>query len=290
MEWNQKWALEFTDESKYAVKQYYFNNYAEHWERRPEMKKALGSIPSLMMWDDHVIFGGTGSYLLLLHQSPIMMGLFEIGQQMRLLFQHHTTPEKARKHRLFGYQGYNCLAQCGSHLAPLGADGRSEHNDLQNVAHLIVLFPVPFSFARFKMAESFLETWKQLTLKRRNIPFSEQTNSVFGEHIPLPLNDSKLMYQIISSAIVNRLPHRIVICAAHCFGTKWYPVVDTEEKLIDSFERDPKQGARLFLKRLLPNRNWCYFEQFTVMDSTLNTRVTQTGFFGRFSGLLLIFF
>ncbi|CAF3565838.1 unnamed protein product [Rotaria socialis] len=273
MEWNQKWALEFTDESKYAVKQYYFNNYAEHWERRPEMKKALGSIPSLMMWDDHAIFGGTGSYLLLLHQSPIMMGLFEIGQQMRLLFQHHTTPEKARKHRLFGYQGYNYLAQCGSHLAPLGADGRSEHNDLQNVAHLIVLFPVPFSFARGDVhccGVSRLQTQ--------------------GEHIPLPLNDSKLMYQIISSAIVNRLPHRIVICAAHCFGTKWYPVVDTEEKLIDSFERDPEQGARLFLKRLLPNRNWCYFEQFTVMDSTLNTRVTQTGFLGRLFGLLLIFF
>ncbi|CAF3782227.1 unnamed protein product [Rotaria magnacalcarata] len=38
MEWNQKWTLEFTDESKYEVKQYYFNNYAEHWERRPEMK------------------------------------------------------------------------------------------------------------------------------------------------------------------------------------------------------------------------------------------------------------
>ncbi|CAF1564966.1 unnamed protein product [Rotaria magnacalcarata] len=272
------------------------------------------------MWNDHDIFDGAGSYPPLLHKSPIMMGLFEIGQQMRLLFQHHTTPEKARTHRLFGYQGYNFLAQCGPQLALLGADERSEcddktvhnentwniifeklDNDLQNVAHLIVLFSVPFSL------------W-------RNIPFSEQTNSVFGlpelyddlldewahephmtertralcrfqeiaekkrtrvtffsgdvhccgvsrlqtrgEHMPLPSNDSKLMYQIISSVIINRPPPRIIIRAAHYFGTKWYSVVDTEERLIDSFERDPKQA----------------------MDSSLNTRVLRK------QGFLVIWF
>ena len=63
-----------------------------------------------MMWDDHDIFDGAGSYPPLLHDSPMMMGLFMAAQKMRLLFQHHTTmAEKAREHQLFGHQGYNFI-------------------------------------------------------------------------------------------------------------------------------------------------------------------------------------
>ena len=49
------------------------------------------------------------------------------------------------------------------------------------------------------------------------------------------LNDSKLMYQIISSAIVNRPPPKQFIQAAHFFRTKWHPINNTEEKLINFF-------------------------------------------------------
>ncbi|CAF3766966.1 unnamed protein product [Rotaria sordida] len=116
MPWNEKWTYDF-DESR---------KKAEHWEYRPEMKRALGSIPSIMMWDDHDIFDSAGSYSPLLHQSPIMKGLFEMAQKIRLLFQHHTTPEKAREHRLFSYQGHNLLARCGPNLLILAADGQTE--------------------------------------------------------------------------------------------------------------------------------------------------------------------
>ncbi|CAF3599539.1 unnamed protein product [Rotaria sp. Silwood1] len=357
--WDKKWTHEFSVEGKYEVEQYYFNNYAEHWARRPEMIKALGSIPSLMMWDDHDIYDGAGSYPSLLLNSPIMTGLLELAQKMRLLFQHHTTPEKARKHRLFGYQGHNFLAQCGPNLALLGADGRTERddktvqhektwdiifekldNDLHNVKHLIVIFAVPFSFARFKMAESILEAWKKLSMAWRNIPLSKQTNSVFGlpeiyddlvdewtheSHMGernrvlsrfqqiaqkkkiritffsgdvhccgvsrfqtrekkdlSDINDSKLMYQIISSAIVNRPPPQIVIRVAHFFTSTWHPIADTEEAFLDFFTQAPENGARLFLKKLLPNRNWCYFEQCTTMDLTHTNCVIPTGFLNRY--------
>ncbi|CAF3856056.1 unnamed protein product, partial [Rotaria sordida] len=113
MPWNEKWTYDF-DESR---------KKAEHWEYRPEMKRALGSIPSIMMWDDHDIFDSAGSYLPLLHQSPIMKGLFEMTQKIRLLFQHHTTPEKAREHRLFGYQGHNLLARCEQVNSIFGLSG-----------------------------------------------------------------------------------------------------------------------------------------------------------------------
>jgi hypothetical protein len=322
------------------------------------MKRALSSIPSMMMWDDHDIFDGAGSYPAEFQQSPIMTGLFEKAQKMRLLFQHHTTLEKAREHRLFGFQGHNYLARCGPDLIILGADGRSERTietvqhektwemifdkldkELDNVKHLIILFPIPFSFIRLKLAESILERWKNLALRTKNVGLVNQTNSVFGLpeiyddlldewihefHIgerdcvlqrlqtisqekkvritffsgdvhccgvsrfrthalqPLPsTQDPKLMYQIISSAIVNMPPPRMFIRMAHFFATKWYPVKDTEEEVIDFFEKMPENGLNLYLKKLLPNRNWCYFEQNTESKS-IDDPTVQTTFFQAF--------
>jgi hypothetical protein len=287
-----------------------------------------------------------------------MTGLFEAAQKMRLLFQHHTTSEKAREHRLFGYQGHNYLARCGSDLIILGADGRSERNietvqhektweiifdkldrELDNVKHLIVLFPIPFSFVRLKLAESILERWKNFALRTKNISLVNQNNSVFGlpeiyddlldewiheAHIgerdrvlqrfqtisqekkvritffsgdvhccgvsrfrtyakpPLQsIHDPKLMYQIISSAIVNMPPPRIFIRMAHFFAAKWYPIEDTEEEVINFFEKTPEDGSSLYCKKLLPNRNWCYFEQ-NVESKLIDDPTVQTGVFQAF--------
>ena len=353
MEWNEKWTCDFRDDLKEQVEQYYFNAYAENWENRPEMKKALSSIPSLMMWDDHDIFDGAGTYPPLLHDSPMMMGIFLVAQKMRLLFQHHTTVEKAREHRMFGYQCYNFFARCGRNLAIMGVDGRTERDiqtiqhektwdmifdklesDLEEIEHLIVLFPVPFSFIRVRIAESIFEHLKNLPNKWRNMSLVKQTNSIFGlpdmyddlldewthtahidernrallrfqkisekkrvrityfsgdvhccgigrfqsrgSHRSLPIHDAKLMYQIISSAIVNVPPSEMAIRIAHMFKTKWNPVENTEEELIDFFERNPENGKELSHKKLRPNRNWCYFEQCSnIISSTVPVVQTQ---------------
>ena len=337
MEWNKKWTCDYPDDLKEQVEEYHFNSYVQNWER-PEVKKALASIPSVMTWDDHDIFDGAGSYPPLLHDSPMMTGLFRTAQKLRLLFQHHTTVEKARDHHLFGYQGYNFLAQCGPNLMIIGTDGRSERDTetvhhpqtwdmifnkleqhITNIAHLIVVFPVPFSFVRFKLAESIFEHFKNLPNKCRQLPLVKQTNSIFGlpelyddlidewihgahinerndalarfqelaerkriritffsgdvhccgvsrfrtrtKNLTPPLNDTKLMYQVISSAIVNIPPPRHVLRFAHYVKTKWHPIPDTEEELINFFQRLPETGRKIIHKKILPNRNWCYFEQ-----------------------------
>ena len=337
MEWNQKWTCDFRDDLNAQVEEYHFNSYIQNWER-PEVRKALASIPSVMMWDDHDIFDGAGSYPPLLHDSPMMTGLFRAAQKLRLLFQHHTTADKAREHGLFGYQSYNFLSQCGPDLVIIGADGRSERttdivqhplswdmifdrleNQIADIQHLIILFPVPFSFVRFKLAESVFEQLKNLPHKHREIPGVKQTNSIFGlpelyddlldewtheAHIVerdralvrlqsfaerkrirvtffsgdvhccgisrfqtatkdplLPIHDSRLMYQVISSAIVNIPPSRRSLRVAHYVKTKWHPVLNTEEELIDFFHRLPETGRKIRHQKLLSNRNWCYFEQ-----------------------------
>ncbi|CAF0953173.1 unnamed protein product [Adineta steineri] len=357
MEWNKKWTCDFRDDLKEQVEQYHFNTYVENWER-PEVKNALASIPSIMMWDDHDIFDGAGSYPPLLHDSPMMSGLFQTAQKMRLLFQHHTTIEKARDHGLFGYQGYNFLTHCGPNLAILGADARTERNvetvqhprtwdmifkrleqDIRNIPHLIVVFPVPFSYLRFKLAESCFEHLKNRSNRCRQLPLVKQTNSIFGlpelyddlldewtheAHIDernnalkrfqdfaqkrkvritffsgdvhccgisrfknhtkndmAPIYDSKLMYQIISSAIVNLPPPKAAIYVAHLMKTKWYPIQNTEEELIDFFQREPETGRKLRHRKILPNRNWCYFEQCDEIDPSIHTVVKHDGCFRR---------
>ncbi|CAF1328464.1 unnamed protein product [Adineta steineri] len=350
MEWNQKWTCDFRDDLKEQIEQYHFNSYIQNWER-PEVKNALASIPSIMMWDDHDIFDGAGSYPPLLHDSPMMTGLFKCAQKMRLLFQHHTTEEKARVHGLFGYQGYNSLTQCGPDLVIIGTDGRTERdtnivhhpeswnmifdkleNDIINIKHLIVVFPVPFSFVRFKLAENIFDHIKKFPNRFRNVPPIKQTNSIFGlpelyddlldewtnaSHIDernrelirfqkfaerkriritffsgdvhccgisrfkkrqqddlLPINDSKLMYQVISSAIVNKPPSRQILFVAHYVRTKWYPVEETVEELIDFFQRLPETGRKVRHKKLMSNRNWCFFEICEEDHSTVYKNIT----------------
>jgi hypothetical protein len=128
-----------------------------------------------------------------------MLELFGAAQKMRLLFQHHTTPEKAREHQLFGYQGHNIMARCGPNLVIIGTDGRTERdeetvqhektwdmmfdkldNNLQGVKHVIVLVPVPFSYVRFKVAEFVLEFFKEIASIGRSVPIVRQKYSIFG--------------------------------------------------------------------------------------------------------------
>jgi hypothetical protein len=50
------------------------------------------------------------------------------------------------------------------------------------VEHLIVLFPVPFSFIRVHIAEMISERLKNLPNKWWQVPLVKQTNSIFGLH------------------------------------------------------------------------------------------------------------
>ncbi|CAF3971055.1 unnamed protein product [Rotaria sp. Silwood2] len=342
MEWNEKWTCDFRHDLEQQIEEYHFNSYVQNWER-PEAKKS------------DIFCSGTVESNPLLHDSPMMTGLFKVAQKLRLLFQHHTTPEKAREHGLFGYQSYNFIAHCGPDLVIIGTDGRTERNTetvhhpqtwdmifeklenhVMNITHLIVLFPVPFSFVRFKLAESILHRLKNLPNKFRNVPIVKETNSVFGlpelyddlldewtheAHIEernrallrfqeladrkriritffsgdvhccgvsrfqtrlkddlTPVNDSKLMYQVISSAIVNIPPPRQFLLIAHYVKTKWHPIEDTEEELIDFFQRLPENGRKLRHKKLLPNRNWCYFELCEETNPSIYATI-KTGFF-----------
>ncbi|KAL8292292.1 hypothetical protein RQP46_001758 [Phenoliferia psychrophenolica] len=343
MEWEHKWTHEFSAETSMYCASYSFFTYFETWER-PEVKAALRSAPALMMWDDHDIFDGAGSYPPELHDSPVMSGLFQTAQKMRLLFQHHSTPRLVNtKHKMFGHSGQNHIAQLGPKLAILVPDGRTERNEervhhpdtwdqifnrldgpsiAESTVHLIVVFAVPFSFIRVPAAEAVFEFFKNQAPWVRKLPLIKSTNSIFGlpelyddlldewthdKHIKerndtlkrlqefaekrsirvsffsgdvhcatasrfrsdkatrksqnlIPINDSKLMYQLVASAIVNQSPSANVCIAYHFLSNEWKPLPQTEEKMIPMFERRPEGGMQVRFRKVMPNRNWMYWE------------------------------
>ncbi|RON22748.1 alkaline phosphatase D family protein [Pseudomonas lini] len=60
--------------------------YLERW-KQPEVAKLLSAVPTVMMWDDHDIIDGWGSYDEILHSSPVFQGLFATAKRYFRIFQ-----------------------------------------------------------------------------------------------------------------------------------------------------------------------------------------------------------
>ena len=140
-------------------------------------------IPNVMLWDDHDIFDGWGSYPEDMLKSPVFFGVFLTARKFYLLFQHHTTIEKVQdgKTDLFGSSPQSCpsfsfLKLLGPTVAILGVDIRSERTkeqimskeswdvvfakaqDLpQTVRHLMVNFTVPIIYPKVPISEGLLQ-------------------------------------------------------------------------------------------------------------------------------------
>lgn len=71
------------------VERFYLKLYLTRWTQSGPAE-AYASIPTLMMWDDHDIFDGWGSYEQGLQNCPVHHGIFRIAAQYFRLFQHHS--------------------------------------------------------------------------------------------------------------------------------------------------------------------------------------------------------
>lgn len=76
-----------------------------------------------------------------------------------------------------------------------------------------------------------------------------------------PEQDHRLMYQVISSAIVNQAPSPNACIGYHYIANAWHPIENTDEALVEMFERRPEQGKHVRHRKVMPNRNWTYFEE-----------------------------
>ena len=157
---------------------FYSQLYCERWQN-PSMAKALASIPSLMMWDDHDIFDGWGSYPSALQQCPMYTAIYTAAAKYFELFQlrgaHHNTARirsQNNTHYSLGvrFRGYTILAldnrsersiehiMSPTHWADVGTF-------LQNTTqgHLLLMAGVPVVYRDFSFAEKTLDAtpWEE---------------------------------------------------------------------------------------------------------------------------------
>lgn len=76
----------FTAAMAKKLDQYFCGMYVERW-KIPDIAAVLRSIPTIMMWDDHDIMDGWGSYPDKQHNSDVYQGIFKIARKYFKLFQ-----------------------------------------------------------------------------------------------------------------------------------------------------------------------------------------------------------
>ena len=111
-----------------AVERFYADLYAARFSQA-EVAEALAGIPTLMMWDDHDIFDGWGSYSPEEQASPVFQTIFAAARTAFALFQLQSDPA-APAGRLPGQAAFNALFRFETG-AVLVLDLRSERTQQQ---------------------------------------------------------------------------------------------------------------------------------------------------------------
>ena len=116
------------------VGRFYFNLYRNRWHQ-PEVERMLSSVPTVMMWDDHDIFDGWGSYTPEMQACPVYQGIFDIARSHFAVFQQQIDPRVAEHHpsRLAGQDTFTLGLDLGDY-AILSMDARSERSQAQVLA------------------------------------------------------------------------------------------------------------------------------------------------------------
>ncbi|GLC63866.1 hypothetical protein PLESTF_000092000 [Pleodorina starrii] len=129
---DQRLAAPFSPAMKSQALSYYVRHYCTHYMSEP-VREAYGSIPQVSTWDDHDIFDGWGSYPLELQTCAVFVGLMGCARDAYLLFQQHTTANRAASDGLLVTSGggLHCLMALGPRQALLLPDQRGERNRFQ---------------------------------------------------------------------------------------------------------------------------------------------------------------
>ena len=106
------------------IAKFYIELYEARW-MQDDVRRAFATIPSIMMWDDHDIFDGWGSYDEDLLDSPIFTAIFRQAAHHFDMFQRHSMPgEKAES--ALGHNARTALYDLGGQVSILVLDMRTE--------------------------------------------------------------------------------------------------------------------------------------------------------------------
>lgn len=87
----EQYTTPMPDEVFEEIRSYYFACYLSYWAQ-PHIRDAMATIPNIMIWDDHDIFDGWGSWNDRWQASPVYQGLFRAARDAFYLFQRGEIP------------------------------------------------------------------------------------------------------------------------------------------------------------------------------------------------------
>jgi hypothetical protein len=90
---SRRLGADFTPSMEQAVGDFYFDQYCRVWSQA-ELAPVLARIPSLMLWDDHDIIDGWGSYPAEWRDAPVLQGIWRAAREHFSLFQLGARPDE----------------------------------------------------------------------------------------------------------------------------------------------------------------------------------------------------
>ncbi len=163
----------FNKKKQANAAKFYSHLYETRWAQ-PEVAAMLASVPTLMMWDDHDIFDGWGSYSDVENKSPVFQGLFGVAREHFAVFQRQTLPGTPAAGELPNQAGFSYGHIIGD-TAILSLDLRSERTNgrvmskqtwraaitwmdalPEGVRHLLVVSSIPVVYPDFTTVERLL--------------------------------------------------------------------------------------------------------------------------------------
>jgi len=93
LDWEEKLMQPAGPRLKRELDGFYESLYVSNWNQK-EMSLMMASVPTLMMWDDHDIFDGWGSYPDKLQNCPVYRAVFEAARRYFELFQIRSLKNK----------------------------------------------------------------------------------------------------------------------------------------------------------------------------------------------------
>ncbi|KAG0351141.1 hypothetical protein BGZ54_003403, partial [Gamsiella multidivaricata] len=179
MDGDERVAIEFTNDKRYAVEKYYFDHYVQHFSTGT-YSKALSLIPSVNSWDDHDILDGYGSYPAHYQLCNVMQGIGAAAARFYLLFQQHAnrnTTAKAGLSTSSSGKGWSAITHFGKRTLVVLPDTRSERSKelilsnetyemldreirqqlLPTTRHLVIVLGTPLVYPALTLFEDTLE-------------------------------------------------------------------------------------------------------------------------------------
>ena len=166
--------------SKTMIRQlndFYEKLYIKKWSDK-SMSLALASIPTVMMWDDHDIFDGWGSYPEELQTCNVYNNIFNVAKKYFEIFQirtikNHTLLSKKRDHFSFAlkFRNYHILGLDNrAQRSIYSVMGNEQWKDINNYLdenalndNLLVLSAVPVVYRDFSCTEDLVDftSWQE---------------------------------------------------------------------------------------------------------------------------------